>query len=58
LKRKDKEMIKMTKVNFDKLVKKASNKRNSIVSTAKEVSKNLSGKNITKEMVYGYAQKD
>ncbi len=48
----------MTKVNFDKLVKKASNKRNSIVSTAKEVSKNLSGKHITKEMVYGYAQKD
>lgn len=42
----------MEKIDFDELVKKASHKRNSVVSATKKANKSLNGKKIIKEMFY------
>jgi hypothetical protein len=42
----------MAKIDFDELVKKASHKRNSVVSAMKKANKSLNGKKIIKEMFY------
>ncbi len=49
----------MNKIDFEKLVQKASHKKNSLVSTVKKVNKSLNGHKINKsEIIHNYGEKN